>query len=99
MAAFVFIKSITRKTSELYKKKKMKVHFLVCMKTISLKEVLDCFLPNRYHIFIIIKSNGETIGTLTESQLLEGLYTFGFDITLGELLIESKNDRIIIIEK
>ncbi|SCG83728.1 peptidase M50 [Proteiniborus sp. DW1] len=90
MAAFVFIKSITGKTTEIYKKKKMKVHVLVCMETLSIKEALDCFLPNKYHIFIIIKSNGETIGTITESQLLEGIYTHDFDITLGELLIRSK---------
>ena len=90
MAAFVFIKSITRKTSDLYRKKKMKVHILVCMQTVNIKEALDFFLPNKYHIFIIIKSNGETIGTITESQLIEGIYSYGFDITLEELLIETK---------
>lgn len=90
MAAFVFIKSITRKTSELNRKKKMKVHILVCMKTINIKEALDFFLPNKYHLFIIIESNGETIGTITESQLIEGIYNYGFDTTLEELLIETK---------
>ncbi|WIV10606.1 M50 family metallopeptidase [Proteiniborus sp. MB09-C3] len=90
MAAFAFIKSITGKTNEINRKKKMKAHLLVCIKTINIKEALDCFLPNRYHIFIIIKSNGETIGTITESQLLEGIYSYGLDITLEELLIETK---------
>ncbi len=90
MAAFVFIKSITGKTSDIYKKKKMRVHILVCMRTISIKEILDCFLPNKYHIFIIIKSNGETIGTITEGQLLEGIYNHGFDITLEDLLMQTK---------
>lgn len=90
MAAFAFIRSITEKTSELSRKKKMKVHILVCIKTIKIKEVIESFLPNKYHIFIIIKVNGETIGTITEGQLIEGIYRYGFDITLEELLIESK---------
>lgn len=90
MAAFAFIRSITEKTNELSRKKKMKVHILVCIKTIKIKEIIECFLPNRYHIFIIIKGNGETIGTITESQLLEGIYRYGFGITLEELLIEIK---------
>lgn len=90
MAAFVFIRSITRKTNDLNKKKKMKVHILVCIKTVNIKEAIECFLPNRYHIFIIIKSNGETIGTITEGQLLEGIFRYGLDITLENLLIESK---------
>ncbi len=90
MAAFVFIRSITEKTKELNRKKKMKAHLLVCINTTSVKEAIECFLPNRYHIFIIIKSNGETIGTITESQLLEGIYKHGFDIVLEELLIEIK---------
>ncbi|MFA5523913.1 MAG: M50 family metallopeptidase [Tissierellales bacterium] len=90
MAAFVFIKSITRKTKELHKKKNIKVHILVCMKTLNIKETVDFFLPNKYHIFIIINTNGDTIGTLTENQLIEGIYSYGFDITLEELLIETQ---------
>lgn len=90
MAAFAFIRSITEKTNELSRKKKMKVHILVCIKTINIKETIECFLPNKYHIFIIIDSNGETIGTITEGQLIEGIYRYGFDVTLEELLIESK---------
>lgn len=90
MAAFAFIRSITEKTNELSRKKKMKVHILVCIKTINIKETIECFLPNKYHIFIIIDSNGETIGTITEGQLIEGIYRYGFDVTLEELLIGSK---------
>jgi len=90
MAAFVFIKSITRKANDINKKKKMKVHLLVCLRNIRVKEALECFLPNKYHIFIVIKSNGETIGTITEGQLIEGILNYGLDITMEELLIESK---------
>lgn len=90
MAAFAFIRSITRKPSEINKEKKMKAHILVCIKTINIKETYECFLPNKYHILIIINSNGETIGTMTESQLLDGIYKYGFDVTLEELLMEIK---------
>lgn len=90
MAAFVFISSITGKANDINKKKKMKVHLLVCLRNIKTKEVLECFLPNRYHIFIIINTNGETIGTITESQLINGIFDYGFDITMEELLIQAK---------
>lgn len=90
MAAFVFIKSITGKPNDLKKKKRLKVHLQVCTTSTLIKEAIECFLPNRYHIFIIINMNGETIGTLTEVQLIEGIYKFGLDITLEDLLMKIK---------
>lgn len=86
MAAFVFISGIMRKKDELKKTKISKVHFLVCLTSVNIKEAIEYILPSRYHIFILINNNGETIGTITEIQLIDGIYRYGYDITLEKLL-------------
>lgn len=90
MAAFVFISGIIRKKDELNVKKVLRVHFLVCHKTLNIKEAIEYILPSRYHIFIIIDNNGETMGNISETQLIDGIYKYGFDITLENLLMNIK---------
>ncbi|MTI48501.1 M50 family metallopeptidase [Sporosalibacterium faouarense] len=90
MAAFLFIYEILKKRGELKKKRIMGTHLLVGIKTVSAKEITSYFLPKRYHIIIVIDDSGNSIGSINENDLFEGILKYGIDVTLQKLLIEKE---------
>ena len=90
MAAFIFIRNITFKKNGFTKRKIIKTQLLVCLKSITGKEILDCFLPNKYHIIIVIDERGDVKGTITEYELINEILSCGIDVTLENLLINTE---------
>lgn len=87
MAAFMFIKEIMTKKYYLKKKKIIDTHILVCLNSISLKSLVNSFLPNKYHIIIVINENGDRLKTLYEEDIINAIIKFGLDIKIEKLLI------------
>ncbi len=80
MAAFLFMREIACKNRNLLEKGVMNTHLLVALKTVSIKDVMDNFLPQKYHIIIVIDKYGNKLGTINEEKLLDeavknGIYT------------------------
>jgi len=90
MAAFIFIQEFAGKKEELKKNKIMETHMLVALKQVRAKDVIECFLPKKYHLIIVIDNHGESIGTINEIQLLEGVIKYGVECNLESLLIKCK---------
>lgn len=86
MAAFVFIKDITEKKQYLLSKGILKTKNLVAVQDSSVKEVMNQFLPRKYHIVTVMDTRCNIVGTLTENQMLEGMLKFGANVTLDKLL-------------
>ncbi len=90
MAAFVFIRNIVVRKRDFMKRKVMKTHLLVCLNSVTAKEILDYFLPNKYHIIIVIDEDGNSEGKITEIELINAILLKGIDIPLENLLINDK---------
>lgn len=86
MAAFVFMKDITEKKQYLLSKGILKTKHLVAVQDSSVKEVMNQFLPRKYHIVTVMDTRCNIVGTLTENQMLEGMLKFGANVTLDKLL-------------
>ncbi|WP_050354428.1 site-2 protease family protein [Gottschalkia purinilytica] len=86
MAAFIFMKNITGKKWELRQRKIMKTHLLVCLKTVTAEEIFNCFLPNKYHVLIVIDNKGKCLGTISECDLIEGVIDQGLYTEVEKLL-------------
>ena len=87
MAAFIFIKEVISKKKLLKDKKVLKTQILVCMESVTLKSLMDSFLPRRYHIIIVIDKDGNKIDTIYEEEILNAIIKYGFDIKIEKLLI------------
>lgn len=87
MVAFIFIYDIVGKKAEIIKKRVMGTHLLVGLKTVTAIEITKYFLPQKYHIIIVIDNNCNKLGTIHENELLKGIVQNGVDVTLEELLI------------
>lgn len=87
MVAFIFINDIVGKKAEIIKRKVMGTHLLVGLKNVTALEITKYFLPQKYHIIIVIDNNCKSIGTIHENDLIKGIIQNSVDVTLEELLI------------
>jgi stage IV sporulation protein FB len=90
MAAFIFIKEIAEKKAELTRRGIMKTQHFIVLGSMSVHSILDYFLPKRYHIIIVVDKNGNTIGTLNENELFDGIMKYDIDVKIEKLLKENK---------
>ncbi len=88
MAAFIFIKEITQKKQSLLSEGVLRTKQLVAMIDTPVKEIMDQFLPQRYHTIMVMDRKCKLIGYLTETEVLEGMITYGINVPLEKLLIK-----------
>ncbi|MBB6214881.1 stage IV sporulation protein FB [Anaerosolibacter carboniphilus] len=88
MAAFIFIKEITHKKQSLLSEGVLRSKQLVAMKGTPVNEIMDQFLPNKYHIVMVVDGKCKLIGYLTETEVLEGMIRYGINVPLEKLLID-----------
>jgi stage IV sporulation protein FB len=87
MAAFIFIKEITKKKQSLLSAGVLSTKQLVAVKDTPVKEIMDQFLPKKYHIVIVMDKKCKPIGYLTETEVFEGMITHGINVPLEKLLM------------
>lgn len=90
MAAIIFSKDLMLCRKKILEKRIMKVRILAGLQTAKISEIVDKFLPDCYHIIIVIDYKGEIVEELSENEILRGITKFGMDITLEELLFNDK---------
>ena len=86
MAVFVFMKEITQKKQYLLAQGILNTKYLVAIKTTSLKEVMNQFVPRKYHVVTVMDQNCKVVGVITESEILEGMIKYGMNASLEKLL-------------
>jgi len=85
-ATYIFLRDITYKKDSLLKKGAMPIRQLAVRASSPLKEIIDKFNPNRYHIIIVLEDKLRVIGNISESELVNGLIEYGSGIRIGKLL-------------
>ncbi|MBF8984308.1 M50 family metallopeptidase [Lutibacter sp. B2] len=86
MAPFIFMKEFTRKKQLLLCDEVLNAKNLVAIKNTSAKEVVNQFIPRKYHIVTVMDHNCNIIGLLTENDVLEGMMKYGLNVSLQKLL-------------
>ncbi len=86
MAVFIFLKEITQKKQYLLSQGVLNTKYLVAVKSTSAKDIMNQFIPRKYHIITVMDKNCSVLGILTESQILDGMIKYGMNVSLEKLL-------------
>ncbi|KAB3535907.1 hypothetical protein F8154_05155 [Alkaliphilus pronyensis] len=82
ITAFLLMKEIIRKKETLLSKGIMDTKHLTVYEIVNFNMLFSSFTSSKYHYVTIIDQDGTPVGTLTESQIIEGISKYGGQITL-----------------
>lgn len=86
-AAFVFMKEISQKKEYLLYNGVLKTKNLVAIQTSFAKDVMDQFIPRKYHIITVLDKECNIVGVLTENDVFNGIVKYGMNVSLEKLLM------------
>lgn len=90
MAVFIFMREIIEKKHFLFNNGVLKTKQFVAADNISIKNVLNRFRPQKYHIVTVLDKEYNVLGVLTESEIINGIFEYGLNAKLEKLLIDKK---------
>ncbi|MFZ5969539.1 MAG: site-2 protease family protein [Bacillota bacterium] len=99
MAAIVFMKEVIEKKQFLLAKGILDTKTLVALESTTLNEVLNRFIPRKYHIITVMDKDCNIKGVITEKDVLEGMMNYGINVPLEKLLRNGLNDKIDVPKK
>lgn len=85
-AAYIAFRDISSKRDTLLKKGSMEIRYIAVIDDTPLTEIVKRFTPHRYHYINVIDYKMERQGSISESQVMEGMMKFGVNLTIGKLL-------------
>ncbi len=89
-AMYLFIKFLTRKKEELFREGVLLARQVVAMESSRLKDVVEYFVPRKYHLVIVVDRDHSVRGTLTEGEIINEMLGRGPETPVGLLLTEKK---------
>lgn len=81
-AAYVFMAHLARKQRELEQPGCLAVETLAVSGEVSLKHVLERFVPQKYHVVWVVDGEGRLTGIASERDILDSLFDKGPDLLL-----------------
>ena len=88
MAPYLFVRHLAQKKGDLIKARVLPARPLVVMENVPLGEVVRPFLPQKYHLVLVLDNQWRCKGVVTEAQIIDGLLTYGFDLPVGKLSLK-----------
>src|SRR5690606_20481557 len=85
-AAYVLMRSLARKQRELAQSGCLAAEALVARADSTLKQVIDRFVPQRYHVVWVVDEAGQLTGIAAEADILECLFDRGFHVPIGDVV-------------
>lgn len=86
LAAYVFVRYLTRKQRELSRSRCLVAHHLVALEETSLNEVMRSFVPQRFHIVWVLDAQGKVKGVATEIEVIEAGFRLGIEVPIAEAI-------------
>ncbi len=85
LAAYVFMRYLTRKQRELERNRSLVAHQLVALEATPIKDVMHSFVPQKYHVIWILDAKGRLVGMTTELELIEATFQSGARTPIGDV--------------
>lgn len=86
MANFFLMKEILRKKKTLQDRGIMNSKYLTVLESVDIKHLLQEFSYGKYHFITVVSEAGRVLGTVSESEILDGMSIYGSKINIGRLL-------------
>jgi stage IV sporulation protein FB len=85
MAIFFHLRDVAYKKSEFLKKRSMAVNHIAVLEDEKIGKIINCFLPLKYHIIIVLDKNLREKCRITETQLLDYAVSYGLNKCIGDI--------------
>lgn len=82
---YYFIQHLAQKTGELCRAGVLPARTVVALETSRLIEVVRAFVPDKFHLVVLVDDDGHFKGVMGESEVVDALLTKGADISVGTL--------------
>lgn len=79
MAPYLFINHLVRKKEELIRGEILPARLLVVLDHVPLKNIVKKFLPQQYHLVVVVDQAGQVIARATEPEIVEKIMGGGMD--------------------
>ena len=86
IAGFRTLRVLAQKKAELISRGVMETTYFTVINSVLLKDVVKLFRPNQYNVLLIVNTECKVCGTLTETEIWEGLPSKGFYAKVGEFI-------------
>ena len=86
LAPFHFIRHLTQKKEELAAAGVLPGEPLVSLDTVRLGDVIRSFIPQRFHVVLVLDRNWQYQGVVSEAQIIDALLSEGVDVSIGGLI-------------
>lgn len=86
MSIFILIREILYRREKLMDQGIMDSKHLTVIDSVDLKTVFKSFSSGKYHYVNVINNRGELVGSLMESQIIDGISRFGGQLSLAAYL-------------
>ncbi|OPY57780.1 MAG: putative zinc metalloprotease Rip3 [Pelotomaculum sp. PtaU1.Bin035] len=86
LAPYHFIRHLVQKKEELAAAGVLPGEPLVSLDTVRLGNLIRAFLPQRFHLILLLDSNWQYRGMVSEVQIIDALLTEGVDIPVSKLI-------------
>lgn len=85
LAPYHFIRHLAQKKEELAAAGVLPGEPLVSLDTVRLGDVIRTFIPQRFHLVLLLDRNWQYKGVVSEAQIIDALLTEGMDVPVGSL--------------
>jgi len=86
MAPYLFIQHLAQKKEELAKSGVLPAEQLVAREDVRIKEVVQLFVPQKFHIIMLLDQQMNVLGMISEVQVVDALFTGGMNVPLKGLI-------------
>lgn len=86
IAPYLFIRHLTQKKNELSRDGILAVEPLVTYEDVSLGEITRPFVPQKFHLVLVLDRQWQYKGMITETKIIDGLLTHGVDLPVSKLM-------------
>ncbi|MEG6523127.1 M50 family metallopeptidase [Desulfotomaculum sp. 1211_IL3151] len=90
LAPYLFVRHLAHKKEELIQTGILPVEKLVALEDVPLKEIVKLFVPQKFHLILLLNRQMELQGQVSEAQVVDALFQQGMDVPVGSL-IKPKN--------
>lgn len=84
-AMYVFLRYLARKKEIMARRGAMLSRQVTVLETTPLKELVRYFVPGKYHLVAVLDHDRRLRRILTESEVIDGMLTYGWYLPVGEL--------------
>lgn len=90
LSAYFNLRDLAYKKEEFYKRGCMNVKQIAVLENQKLIKIINCFLPLKYHIIVVLDKNLREKKRLTETELFDFAVSNGLYLSIGDILNKLK---------